>query len=57
MEDEYFLEFTRVFKKILSKTSYIILKTCPFICDILEKGIDRLQEEIKKEMKVDTIRP
>lgn len=51
IEDEYFPEYTKVFKKILSKTSYVILKTCPFIPDILEKGIDGLIKEIKKEIK------
>ena len=51
IEDEYFPEYTKVFKKILSKTSYIILKTCPFVSDILEKGIEGLQKEIRKEMK------
>lgn len=51
IEDEYFPEYTQVFKKILSKTSYIILKTCPFVADILEKGVEGLQEEIRKEIK------
>ena len=51
IEDEYFPEYTQVFKKILSKTSYVILNTCPFVGDILEKGIDGLQKEIRKEIK------
>lgn len=51
IEDEYFPEYTKVFKKILSKTSYIILKTSPFVPDILEKGVEGLIEEIRKEIK------
>ena len=50
IQDEYFPEYTKVFKKILSRTSEVILKSCPFVPDIIEKGVEGIQEEIRKEM-------
>lgn len=50
IQDEYFPEYTKVFKKILSRTSEVILKNCPFVPDIIEKGVEGIQEEIRKEM-------
>lgn len=51
IQDEYFPEYTKVFKKILSRTSEVILKKCPFVPDIIEKGIEGIQKEIRKEIK------
>ena len=49
--DEYFPEYTKVFKKILSRTSEEILKECPFPEDIKSKGKQELLKHIKKTVK------
>lgn len=49
--DEYFPEYTRVFKKILSRTSEEILKECPFPEDIKSKGKEGLLKHIKETVK------
>ena len=49
--DEYFPEFTSVFKKILSRTSVEILKKCPFPEDIKSLGEENLIEHIKTTVK------
>ena len=49
--DEYFPEYTKVFKQILSRTSEEILKECPFPEDIKSKGEEGLLEHIKKTVK------
>lgn len=49
--DEYFPEYTKVFKKILSRTSEEILKECPFPEDIKSKGKEDLLKHIKKTVK------
>lgn len=49
--DEYFPEYTKVFKKILSRTSEEILKECPFPEDIKSKGKEGLLKHIKKTVK------
>jgi len=49
--DEYFPEYTKVFKRILSITSEEILKRCPFPEDIKSMGRDKLLEYIKKTVK------
>ena len=49
--DEYFPEYTRVFKKILSRTSEEILKKCPFPEDIKSLGKEELLKHIKKSVK------
>ena len=49
--DEYFPEYTKVFKKILSRTSEEILKECPFPEDIKSKGKEELLKHIKKTVK------
>ena len=49
--DEYFSEYTKIFKQILSRTSEEILKECPFPEDIKSKGREGLLEHIKKTVK------
>lgn len=49
--DEYFPEYTKVFKKILSRTSEEILKKCPFPEDIKSLGKEELLKHIKKTVK------
>lgn len=51
MEDEYFPEYTKIFPKILSRMSEVILKACPFVPDILEKGVDGIYQEIRKNIE------
>ena len=46
--DEYFPEYTKVFKKILSRTSEEILKRCPFPEDIKSLGKEELLKHIKE---------
>ena len=46
--DEYFPEYTKVFKKILSRTSEEILKRCPFSEDIKSLGKGELLKYIKE---------
>ena len=49
--DEYFPEYTKVFKQILSRTSEEILKECPFPEDIKSIGKEELLKHIKKTVK------
>lgn len=49
--DEYFPEYTKVFKKILSRTSEEILKKCPFPEDIKSLGKEELLKHIKETVK------
>lgn len=49
--DEYFPEYTRVFKKVLSRTSEEILKKCPFPEDIKSLGKEELLKHIKETVK------
>lgn len=49
--DEYFPEYTKVFKKILSRTSEEILKECPFPEDIKSIGKEGLLKHIKEKVK------
>lgn len=49
--DEYFPEYTKVFKKIFSRTSEEILKKCPFPEDIKSMGKEELVKHIKKTVK------
>ena len=49
--DEYFPEYTKVFKKILSRTSEEILKKCPFPEDIKNFGKEELLKHIKETVK------
>ena len=49
--DEYFPEYTKVFKNVLSRTSEEILKECPFPEDIKSKGKEELLKHIKKAVK------
>lgn len=49
--DEYFPEYTKVFKNILSRTSEEILKKCPFPEDIKSLGEEKLLEHIKITVK------
>lgn len=49
--DEYFPEYGKVFKKILSKTSLKVLKKCPFPEDIKSLGKEGLLEYIKETIK------
>lgn len=49
--DEYFPEYTKIFKQILSRTSEEILKECPFPEDIKSKGEEDLLKHIKKTVK------
>ena len=45
------VEYTKVFKQILSRTSEEILKECPFPEDIKSKGEEDLLKHIKKTVK------
>ncbi len=50
--DEYFPEFTKVFKHpFKGKAAMQVLKACPFPKDILELGVDGVLTEIKKAVK------
>ena len=49
--DEYFPEYTKVFKKIMSRTSEEIMKECPFPGDIKSKGEEKLIEYVKNTVK------
>ena len=49
--DEYFPEYTKVFKNVLSRTSEEILKECPFPEDIKSIGKEELLKHIKKTVK------
>lgn len=49
--DEYFPEYTKVFRKILSRTSEEILKRCPFPEDIKSLGKEELLKHIKETVK------
>ena len=49
--DEYFPEYTKVFKKVLSRTSEEILKECPFPEDIKSIGKEGLLKHIKETVK------
>lgn len=49
--DEYFPEYTKVFKKVLSRTSEEILKKCPFPEDIKSIGEEELLKHIKTTVK------
>ena len=49
--DEYFPEYTKVFKNVLSRTSEEILKECPFPEDIKSIGKEELLQHIKKTVK------
>lgn len=51
LEDEYFPEYTQIFPKILSRMSEVILKVCPFVEDIIEKGEKGIYEEIRKNIE------
>ncbi len=50
--DEYFPEFTKVFKHpFKGKAAMQVLRGCPFPKDILELGVDGVLTEIKKAVK------
>ena len=49
--DEYFPEYVRVFKNVLSRTSEEILKKCPFPEDIKSLGKEEILKHIKKVIK------
>lgn len=49
--DEYFPEYTKELKKILSRTSEEILKRCPFPEDIKSLGKEGLLKHIKETVK------
>ncbi len=49
--DEYFPEYTKVFNKVLSRTSEEILKRCPFPEDIKSLGEEELLKHIKDTVK------
>ena len=49
--DEYFPEYTKIFKNVLSRTSEEILKKCPFPEDIKSIGKEELLKHIKKTVK------
>lgn len=49
--DEYFPEYGKVFKQVLSRTSEEILKRCPFPKDIKSMGKEKLQKYIKETVK------
>lgn len=49
--DEYFPEYTKVFKKIFSRTSEEILKKCPFPEDIKSLGKEKLKKYISQTVK------
>ena len=49
--DEYFPEYTKAFKKVLSRTSEEILKKCPFPEDIKSLGKEGLLKHVKETVK------
>ena len=49
--DEYFPEFTSVFKSPFKKAALQILKSCPFPAQIIALGTDGVLAEIKKAVK------
>ena len=49
--DEYFPEYTKVFKNVLSRTSEEILKECPFPEDIKSIGKEELLKHIRETVK------
>lgn len=49
--DEYFPEYTKIFKNILSRTSEEILKRCPFPEEIKSLGEEELLKHIKETVK------
>ena len=49
--DEYFPEYAKVFKNVLSRTSEEILKECPFPEDIKSIGKEGLLKHIKETVK------
>mgnify|MGYP001625556523 CR=1 FL=1 len=49
--DEYFPEYTKVFKNVLSRTSEEILKRCPFPEDIKSLGKKELLKHIRETVK------
>ena len=49
--DEYFPEYTKIFKQILSRTSEEILKECPFPEDLKSKGEEDLLKHIRETVK------
>lgn len=49
--DEYFPEYTTVFKNVLSITSEEVLRKCPFPEDIKSIGKEELMKHIKKTIK------
>lgn len=49
--DEYFPEYSKVFKNVLSRTSEEILKECPFPEDIKSIGKEELLQHVKKTVK------
>lgn len=51
IQDEYFPEYTKIFKKILSRMSETILKVCPFVPDVLEKEYEGIYEEIRRNIE------
>ena len=51
LEDEYFPEYTKIFPKIFSRMSEVILKVCPFVPDVLEKGYEGIYKEIRKNIE------
>ena len=49
--DEYFPEYTKIFKNVLSRTSEEILKKCPFPEDIKSIGKEELLKHIRETVK------
>ena len=49
--DEYFPEYTKIFKNLLSRTSEEILKKCPFPEDIKSIGKEELLKHIRETVK------
>ena len=49
--DEYFPEYTKVFKNVLSRTSEEIIKECPFPEDIKSLGKEGLLKHIRETVK------
>jgi len=49
--DEYFPEFTSVFKSPFKKAALQLLKSCPFPAQIIELGTEGVLAEIKKAVK------
>ena len=49
--DEYFPEYTKIFKNVLSRTSEEILKKCPFPEDIKSLGKEELLKHIRETVK------